>query len=106
MVGAQKGKNVNDQPNLFATPVRPQILRLSIERLWEKGDDVVSVSGYCWGAKGAGPGWVTHDELVGPEWAAAVQGVCAARIGRFNASLWDKQPSGLDYERALQVHLL
>jgi hypothetical protein len=88
-----------DQDNLFATPQRPKLIRISLERAWTAGDDVVTVSTACHGSKGSEPAWTTHSTYQGDHWWMVAQCDVEASIARWTSSVWNQQPRTHTYDQ-------
>lgn len=101
MVGATKG-SMTQSENLFATPARPERLRIIVERLWVAGDDVIEVSSSTTATKGPRPTWGDSQTLAGPDVNVVACAAVEAKILRFFSAGWDVQPRLATYDQWLQ----
>lgn len=93
------------QEQLWATPQRQKAIRLTVERLWAKGETVVGLTTTVVGSKGSNPLWSSYQEYESPNSLVIAQHVAEADLARFLGPLWNVEPKR-QAEEAWVRHLL
>ena len=71
---------------------RPKRLRMSLERVWEKGDDVWSLSVSVTNTRSQQPSWFTVTEFRGEDAPSVLSDVVGHEVSHFAGRHWHRKP--------------